>query len=208
MNKKVLITGATGAMGFLMCKTLVENQYDVVGTTRSVTGTRAAIAQELQSSGVQLVEMDVTDDTSVNQGVEAAIQKLDGIDVVINNAGVGTIGIQEFYTVEEMHKVFDVNVYGVQRVMRATLPHLRQQGQGVRLFTYSSGIGRLTFPFYGTYCASKYALEALAEGYRAELAGFGIESCIVEPGAMPTEFWMSCCNFNQQMKQEARGMGI
>ena len=110
MNKKVLITGATGAMGFLMCKTLVENQYDVVGTTRSVTGTRAAIAQELQSSGVQLVEMDVTDDTSVNQGVEAAIQKLDGIDVVINNAGVGTIGIQEFYTVEEMHKVFDVNV--------------------------------------------------------------------------------------------------
>ena len=187
MNKRILVTGATGAMGFLMCKTLVENQHNVVGTTRSVSGKREAIAKELQSNGVQLVEMDVTDDASVNQGVEAAIQSLDGIDVVINNAGIGTIGIQEFYTIEDMHKVFDVNVYGVQRVMRATLPHLRQQGQGT-IVHISSGIGRLTFPFYGTYCASKYALEAIAEGYRAELAGFGIESCIVEPGAMPTEF--------------------
>lgn len=187
MNKNILITGATGAMGFLMCKTLVKNQYNVVGTTRSVTGKREAIAKELRSSGVHVVEMDVTDDTSVNQGVEAAIQHLDGIDVVINNAGIGAIGIQEFFAVEDMHKVFDVNVYGVQRVMRATLPHLRKQGQGT-VIHISSGIGRLTFPFYGTYCASKYALEAMAESYRAELAGFGIESCIVEPGAMPTEF--------------------
>lgn len=187
MNKKILLTGATGAMGFLMCKTLVENQYNVVGTTRSVTGKRESIAKELQSVGVQLVEMDITDDTSVNQAIEAAIRLLDGLDVVINNAGIGTIGIQEFFTIEDMHQVFDVNVYGVQRVMRATLPQLRKQEQGT-VIHISSGIGRLTFPFYGTYCASKYALEAIAEGYRAELAGFGIESCIIEPGAMPTEF--------------------
>ncbi|MCB0282639.1 MAG: SDR family oxidoreductase [Calditrichae bacterium] len=187
MNKKILITGATGAMGFLMSKTLVENQHNVVGTTRSVSGKREAIAKELQSSGIKLIEMDVTDDSSVHQGVEEAVQLLDGIDVVINNAGIGTIGIQEFFSVEDMHKVFDVNVYGVQRVVRAALPHLRKQGQGT-VIHISSGIGRLTFPFYGTYCASKYALEAIAESYRAELAGFGIESCIIEPGAMPTEF--------------------
>ncbi|MCA9734285.1 SDR family oxidoreductase [candidate division KSB1 bacterium] len=187
MNKRILVTGATGAMGFLMCKTLVENQHNVVGTTRSVSGKREAIAKELQSSGIKLIEMDVTDDSSVHQGVEEAVQLLDGIDVVINNAGIGTIGIQEFFSVEDMHKVFDVNVYGVQRVVRAALPHLRKQGQGT-VIHISSGIGRLTFPFYGTYCASKYALEAIAESYRAELAGFGIESCIIEPGAMPTEF--------------------
>ena len=174
MNKKILITGATGAMGFLMSKTLVENQHNVVGTTRSVSGKREAIAKELQSSGIKLIEMDVTDDSSVHQGVEEAVQLLDGIDVVINNAGIGTIGIQEFFSVEDMHKVFDVNVYGVQRVVRAALPHLRKQGQGT-VIHISSGIGRLTFPFYGTYCASKYALEAIAESYRAELAGFGIE---------------------------------
>ncbi|MCB0188314.1 MAG: SDR family oxidoreductase [Caldilineaceae bacterium] len=187
MDKKILITGATGAMGGLMCKTLVENQYNVVGTTRSLTGKRASIAKELQSAGVQLVEMDITDDSSVNQAVAEAIRFLGGLDVVINNAGIGTIGIQEFFTVEEMHQVFDVNVYGVQRVMRATLPQLRNQGQGT-VIHISSGIGRLTFPFYGTYCASKYALEAIAESYRAELTGLGIESCFIEPGAMPTEF--------------------
>ena len=187
MDKRVFITGATGAMGFLMCKSLTENGHTVVGTTRSMTGKRETVVKELQAAGVQLVEMDVTNDASVNQGVAEAIRMLDGLDVVVNNAGVGTVGIQEFFTAEEMHKVFDVNVYGVQRVMRATLPHLREQRQGT-IIHISSGIGRLTFPFYGTYCASKYALEAIAEGYRAELAGFGIESCIIEPGAMPTEF--------------------
>jgi NAD(P)-dependent dehydrogenase (short-subunit alcohol dehydrogenase family) len=174
-------------MGFLMCKTLSENGHKVVGTTRSMTGKKEAVAKELQAAGVQMVEMDVTDDASVNQGVAEAVQMLDGLDVVVNNAGIGTVGIQEFFTVEDMHKIFDVNVYGVQRVMRAALPYLREQEQGT-VIHISSGIGRLTFPFYGTYCASKYALEAIAEGYRAELAGFGIESCIVEPGAMPTEF--------------------
>ncbi len=187
MSKNILITGATGAIGFLMGKTLAEQQYNVVGTTRSLTGKREAMVKELQASGVQVVEMDVTNDTSVNQGVEAAVQHLGGLDVVINNAGIGTVGIQEFFTVEEMQKVFDVNVYGVQRVMRATLPHLRAQEQAT-VMHISSGLGRLPFPFYGVYCASKYALEALAEAYRAELTGFGIESCIIEPGAMPTEF--------------------
>jgi NAD(P)-dependent dehydrogenase (short-subunit alcohol dehydrogenase family) len=187
MDKRIFVTGATGAMGFLMCKALIESGHKVVGTTRSITGKRETVAKELQAAGVQLVEMDVTDNASVNQGVADAVRMLDGLDVVINNAGIGTVGIQEFFTAEDMHKVFDVNVYGVQRVMRATLPHLREQGQGT-IIHISSGIGRLTFPFYGTYSASKYALEAIAEGYRAELAGFGIESCIIEPGAMPTEF--------------------
>jgi NAD(P)-dependent dehydrogenase (short-subunit alcohol dehydrogenase family) len=187
MSQKVLVTGATGAMGFLMCQALVKNQHKVVGTTRSLTGKRASIAQALQSSGVQLVELDVTDENSVNQAVDTAVQLLGGLDVVINNAGIGVIGIQEFFSVEDIHKIFDVNVYGVQRVMRAALPHLRKQEQST-IIHISSCIGRLTFPFYGVYCASKYALEALAEGYRSELAGFGIESCIIEPGAMPTEF--------------------
>lgn len=187
MEKRIFITGATGAMGFLMCKTLAENGHKVVGTTRSIMGKRESVAKALQAAGVQLVEMDVTDDASVNQGIAEAVHILNGLDVVINNAGIGVIGIQEFFTIEDIHKVFDVNVYGVQRVMRAALPHLREQEQS-SIIHISSGIGRLTFPFYGVYCASKYALEAIAEGYRAELASFGIESCVIEPGAMPTEF--------------------
>ena len=185
--KKIFLTGATGAMGALMCKTLVKSGHKVVGTTRSLTGNRAEISKELQSLGINLVQMDVTNDESVNKAVGEAAKILDGIDVVVNNAGIGAIGIQEFFSVADMHKIFDVNVYGVQRVMRAAIPYLKKQKEST-VIHISSGIGRLTFPFYSTYCASKYALEALAEGYRAELAGFGIETCIIEPGAMPTEF--------------------
>lgn len=187
MSRKILITGASGGLGKLTSIALAEKGNQVVGTMRSVKGKNAEVTEALKAAGVQLVEMDVTNTASVDQGVDAVIQLLGGLDVVINNAGIGTTGIQEFFTVEDMHKVFDVNVYGVQRVMRAALPYLRKQAQGT-VIHISSGIGRLTFPFYGTYCASKYALEAIAESYRAELAGFGIESCIIEPGAMPTEF--------------------
>ena len=154
---------------------------------RSTTGKNAEIAAELQNAGVQLVEMDVTSDASVNAGVAKAQDLLGGLDVVINNAGVGVLGIQELFTPEDWQRVFDVNLFGVQRVMRAVLPHFRGRGTGTVLHI-SSCIGRLTFPFYGPYCASKWALEALAEGYRNELSGFGIESCLVEPGGFQTSF--------------------
>ena len=145
------------------------------------------MAQELQSAGVALVEMDVTHEASVEAAVQAAIAKMDGLDTVFNNAGIGANGILECFTAEDLQKVFDVNVFGVQRLMRAVLPHLRKNGQGTLIHT-SSCIGRVTTPFLAGYSASKYALESLAEGYRAELSGFGIESCIVEPGGMPTAF--------------------
>jgi len=187
MTKKILITGASGAFGSLICKTLAAAGQKVVGTMRSIDGKNESIAQKLQTAGVELVEMDVTDENSVKVGVVKALGVLGGLDVVINNAGVGANGIQELFTAEDMQRVFDVNVFGVQRVMRAVLPHFRNQGKGT-IVHISSCIGRVTTPFLGVYSASKYALESLAEGYRAELAGFGIESCIIEPGGMPTAF--------------------
>jgi short-subunit dehydrogenase len=117
-----------------------------------------------------------------------AITALDGLDVLLNNAGIGSYGIQELMSPTDRTRVFDVNVTGVQRVMRAALPHFRAQGRGTILYT-SSLIGRIATPFYGTYLASKWALEAIVECYRTELSGFGIESCIIEPGAMPTAFF-------------------
>jgi NAD(P)-dependent dehydrogenase (short-subunit alcohol dehydrogenase family) len=110
-----------------------------------------------------------------------------GLDTVFNNAGIGANGILECFTADDIQKMFDVNVFGVQRLMRAALPHLRKQGKGTIIHT-SSCIARVTTPFLASYSASKYALESLVEGYRAELSGFGIESCIVEPGGFPTGF--------------------
>jgi NAD(P)-dependent dehydrogenase (short-subunit alcohol dehydrogenase family) len=187
MSQRILITGASGAFGIVTCQTLAKAGHRVVGTMRSTLGKNEEVAQRLRSIGIELVEMDVTDESSVTNGVVEAVKLLGGLDVVFNNAGIGANGIQEMFTAADMQRVFDVNVFGVQRVMRAVLPHFREQGKGTILHT-SSCIGRVTTPFLGVYCASKYALESLAEGYRSELSGFGIESCIIEPGGMPTAF--------------------
>ena len=187
MKHKILVTGASGAFGRLACIQLVENGHQVVGTMRSISGKNKSISDELKSKGVALVEMDVTNEDSVNAGVKSAIKLMDGLDTVFNNAGIGANGILECFTANDIQKMFDVNVFGVQRLMRAVLPYLREQGKGTIIHT-SSCIGRITTPFLASYSASKYALESLAEGYRAELSGFGIESCIIGPGGMPTAF--------------------
>jgi NAD(P)-dependent dehydrogenase (short-subunit alcohol dehydrogenase family) len=187
MKHKILVTGASGAFGSLACIQLAENGHQVVGTMRSLNGKNESIANKLRSVGVGLVAMDVTDEENVNAGVSSAIEMMGGLDTVFNNAGIGANGILECFTANDIQKMFDVNVFGVQRLMRAVLPHMRAQGKGTLIHT-SSCIGRVTTPFLAAYSASKYALESLTEGYRAELSGFGIESCIVEPGGFPTGF--------------------
>ena len=185
---KVLITGIAGGFGRPTALALLDKGHTVTGSVRSRGGRNAASAAELEDAGARIVEMDVTDTASTERGVAEAIAALGGLDVLFNNAGIGSYGIQELMAPEDMARVFDVNVTGVQRVMREALPQMRAQGRGTVLYT-SSLIGRIATPFYGTYSASKWALEAIAECYRTELSGFGIESCIIEPGAMPTAFF-------------------
>jgi NAD(P)-dependent dehydrogenase (short-subunit alcohol dehydrogenase family) len=186
--KKVLITGIAGGFGKPTALALLDRGYAVAGSVRSRAGKNAGTVAELEAAGAHVVEMDVTDVVSTERGVAEAIDRLGGLDILFNNAGIGAYGIQELMAPGDMARVFDVNVMGVQRVMRAALPRMRAQGRGTVLYT-SSLIGRITTPFYGTYSASKWALEAIVECYRTELSGFGIESCIIEPGAMPTAFF-------------------
>ena len=186
--KTIMITGIAGGFGKPTALALLQQGYRVAGSVRSKTGKNAAAVAELEAAGAILIEMDVTDTASTEAGIAAAKAQLGRLDILFNNAGVGAHGIQELMAPEEMTRVFEVNVMGVQRVMRAALPHMRAKGHGTVLYT-SSLIGRITTPFYGTYSASKWALEAIVECYRSELSGFGIESCIIEPGAMPTAFF-------------------
>ena len=188
MSQKIIVTGASGGFGALTVKTLLEQGHMVTATMRNVSTKNRGIAEEINQLGAVVVEMDVTDEASVNKAVAESIDKMDGLDVVVNNAGIGVLGIQETFGIAEFQKLFDVNVFGVQRVLRAALPHLRKQGSGL-LITVSSILGRMTLPFYGPYNASKWAVEALAENYRIELSGFGIDSIIVEPGGYPTSFF-------------------
>lgn len=184
----VFITGIAGGFGKPTALTLIDKGHTVAGSVRTRAGRNAETVAELEAAGAHIVELDVTDTDSTNAGVTAAIAQLGRLDVLFNNAGIGSYGLQELMSPEAMTQVFDVNVMGVQRVMRAAMPHMRTQERGTVLYT-SSLIGRITTPFWGTYCASKWALEAIAECYRTELSVFGIESCIIEPGAMPTAFF-------------------
>ena len=183
----VLITGAGSGFGRLTLEALLQRGHTVVGSARDIDGRNKAPAEELRALGAQVVEMDVTDDGSVEAAVAQALEGAGGLDVVVNNAGLGVIGAQESFTADDWQRVFDVNVFGVQRVNRAVLPHMRARGSGL-LLQISSLLGRVTMPFYGPYNASKWAVEAMAENYRVELSGFGVDVAIVEPGGFATPF--------------------
>jgi NAD(P)-dependent dehydrogenase (short-subunit alcohol dehydrogenase family) len=187
MSKKILITGASGGFGKLTVEKLISNGHKVAAGMRDVNGRNKNTADALRELGAIIIELDVTNDESVTNGVEKAIEKLGGLDVLMNNAGIGSAGMLEFFTIADFQKVYEVNVFGVQRMNRAVVPFFRNQKSGLIVYT-SSLLGRISLPFYGLYQTSKWALEALAENYRAELSTFGIENCIVEPGGYPTAF--------------------
>lgn len=130
-------------------------------------------------------DLDVTSDDSVQTAVQEIASQSGRIDVVINNAGIASLGITEGYTISQWQRMFDVNLFGVVRVNRAVLPVMRRQGSGL-LIHVSSAAGRGVAPYFGMYSASKFALEALADSYRFELKPFGIDSVLVEPGIHKT----------------------
>ncbi len=179
----ILVTGASKGFGFRIVKTLLKDGHRVVAGMRGPEGKNKDVAAELSAAGALTVEMDVTDEASVAR----AVAKAGALDVVVNNAGIGVLGLQENFTPEDWKKVFDVNVFGVQRVNRAVLPQMRERRAGL-LIHVSSLLGRMVIPYYGPYNATKHALEALADNYRVELSSFGIESVLVEPGGYATTF--------------------
>lgn len=191
MSSVVLITGASTGFGRTAAETLALRGHRVIATMRDIDGrnseNRKALEQLAgsQSLPLHVLELDVTDERSVQSAVSAAFDLYGRLDVVINNAGFAGIGVTEGYTAEQFQQMFDVNVYGVVRVNRAVLPYMRPQRSGL-LIHVSSGAGRVTVPAMGAYCASKFALEAIADAYRFELLPFGIDSVLVEPGIYRT----------------------
>jgi NAD(P)-dependent dehydrogenase (short-subunit alcohol dehydrogenase family) len=193
MNSKqvIFITGSSTGFGRLFADTLARKGHTVFATMRDPGGRNAKNASEIrtlaekESLPIHVLEMDVTDDASVERAVGAAVAKAGRIDVAINNAGYYLSGLEEAVTIEQAQRLMDTNFFGPVRVNRAVLPHMRRQRSGV-LIHISSGAGRVVIPFGGFYCASKFALEALAEAYSYELAAQGMESVILEPGQYET----------------------
>jgi len=190
----VVITGSSSGFGRLFAETFARNGYSVFATMRGVSGKNAKAAENLRalaaqnSLDIEVEEMDVTSDESVNKCVASVVSKAGRLDVLINNAGFAFVDLMEAMTLDQTKKIFDTNVFGVQRTARAALPQMHKQGSGL-LLQVSSGAGRVVFPTFGIYCASKYAMEAITEAYRYELAGSGIDSVSLEPGAYKTEIF-------------------
>ncbi|MEM6385477.1 MAG: SDR family oxidoreductase [Pseudomonadota bacterium] len=184
----ILITGAASGFGNLIVTDLIKAGHRVVGSVRDADGRNAEAVQNLQELGADVIEIDVTNDQSVEQGVAEAQARVGGIDVLINNAGVGAHGLQENFSAADFQHLFDVNVFGIQRMIRATLPEMRGRGSGL-ILNISSLLGRVVMPFYGPYNASKWAVEAMSENYRVELSQFGVDVALIEPGGFPTRFF-------------------
>ena len=187
----VLITGTSSGFGRLIAETLARKGFHVFATMRNTKTRNAAAARELEqlaereSLNLHVLELDVTLDASVERAVNEVAVKCGRVDVLVNNAGYGVMDLSETVTVAQAQRQLDVNFFGVLRMNRAVLPVMKRQGSGLLLHV-SSGGGRLAIPGMGLYCASKFAMEALAETYRYELASQGIDSVILEPGAYAT----------------------
>ncbi len=193
-DKRILITGSSSGFGDLIARTQAENGDRVYATMRGVNGKnedKAATLRAWAEAGghtLKVIDLDVTDEASVADAVDSIIDDAGGIDVVVNNAGVGGAGLMETFTPEQMQQLFNVNLFGVHRVNRAVLPTMRKQGSGL-LVHISSLVGRLTMPFLGAYCPSKFGLEAYAESLANEVKSIGVESVTVEPGGYATDFF-------------------
>ncbi|MBU2708123.1 SDR family oxidoreductase [Zooshikella marina] len=186
-QQNILITGANSGFGLLTTKLLLQQGHHVVASMRDPNHRNAQTAHEIKQLGGMVVDIDVTNEESVTTGITEAIKLAGHLDVLVNNAGVGVLGLQEAFTTDDIKSVFEINVFGLNRMIRAILPHFHQRHSGL-ILNVSSILGRMTIPFYGPYNASKWAVEALSENYRTELSKFGIDVTIVEPGGFPTEF--------------------
>ena len=190
----IVITGCSTGFGRDAARRFAEAGHQVFATMRNVEGANAGAAGELRYLATEsdwalhVVELDVTDDASVQAAGEVVLAEAGAPDVVINNAGVMFVGLTEAYTPEEVHWQLDVNVVGVHRVLRAFLPGMRARGSGL-VINVSSVAGRIATPFSAVYNASKWALEGYSLGLRREIAQTGVDVVVVEPGPFGTELF-------------------
>lgn len=187
-RETVLITGGTDGFGRATAVLLAEQGYRVFAAGRSAER-RAALEAYAQQGGlpIETVEMDVTDDASVDRALDEVHMRAGPIDVLINNAGIGIYAVVEEITLKDWRRQLETNFFGVIRVTQRVLPEMRARRRG-RIVNMSSIAGKATLPLMGAYCASKHALEALSDALRLEVAGFGIHVVVIEPGYIPTSF--------------------
>ena len=188
--KTVLITGASSGIGKAAARLFQARGWNVAATMRSPEKE----TELAKLDRVFCAALDVTRPESIREAVKSAVTKFGGLDVAVNNAGYGAVGPFEAAAREQILRQFDTNVFGLMEVTRAVLPHFREQRSGV-LINISSWGGRLTFPLYSLYHATKWAVEGFSESLQFELEPFHIRVKLVEPGPVRTDFYSRSADF-------------
>lgn len=188
MSKKiVLITGTNSGFGWLTANSVAALGHQVYATMRDTKGKNADKAEALsQVENITVLDVSLTDETSVKNAIDVVVTKEGVIDVLVNNAGVTMFGMAESATPADLQRIFDINVTAPWRLMKLALPFMRKKSEGL-IINVSSGYGRFSSPFFAIYSASKFALEGLSEGLHYEVRPLGVDVAIIQPGGFPTE---------------------
>ncbi|MES2556305.1 MAG: oxidoreductase [Bacteroidota bacterium] len=182
MKKVILITGASSGMGKVFARELAKEGHIVYGAAR-----RVEMLADLHQYNVKTLPLDVTDDTSMQTCISEILQQEGRIDVLVNNAGYGSYGTIEDVSMEEAKRQMEVNVFGLARMTQLVLPGMRKQKSG-RIINISSIGGKIATPFGAWYHASKFAVEGMSDALRIEVAPFGIDVVLIEPGGVKSEW--------------------
>jgi NAD(P)-dependent dehydrogenase (short-subunit alcohol dehydrogenase family) len=182
VSRAVLITGCSTGIGRATAERLATRGWRVYATARDVDK-----IESLADAGCELLAVDVTDEASIRAAVAEVERREGAVGVLVNNAGYSQSGAVEEVPMEKVRRQFETNVFGLVRMCQLVLPGMRRQGWG-RIVNISSMGGRLTFPGGGHYHATKYAVEAISDALRFEVAGFGVGVVVVEPGLIRTGF--------------------
>lgn len=186
-----VVTGASSGFGLLITLALAESGYHVIATMRNLTKQGALLQAGEQNSLSQYIEcfsLDVSDPQAIRKIVDEVMKRYGRIDVLVNNAGISLGGYVEEIPLEDWTHAMDTNFFGLVALTQEVLPHMRARQYG-KIINISSISGRLGFPGYGPYAASKFAVEGFSESLRLEMLPYGIYVSLVEPGAYKTAIW-------------------
>ena len=188
MEKVAVVTGTSSGIGFETALALAREGYYTYATMRDTT--KSDKIQELakkESLKIDVIELDVDDENSVKTAIQKILEQKQRIDVLVNNAGWGLWGCVEDVSINEFKAQFDTNFFSIIRLIQEVVPTMRKEGSGT-IVNVSSVVGRIGFPASPAYISSKFALEGLSESLRFELAPFGVNVVIIEPGVIKTNF--------------------
>lgn len=200
--KKVLITGANSGFGYLTALTFARNGYKVYATARDLTKDGVKEMNEIvlkENLQLEWLVLDVTNDTQI----EEAFKKIESLDILVNNAGYGMVGFVESFTPEDLITQLDTNLVGSHRMIKSALPLLKES-KG-RIINVASIAGKVTYPRYGVYSASKFAVEGYSEALRVEMNMIGIQVAVIEPGTFNTGFGSRIVNGKENTEKYDNG---